>query len=196
LTKILLIKVINVLLGAEIMRKGVSIFLVSVSVIALILIGVSALIGVFVNQTNGERDISWIENVNEFIEELKPFPDPDPLGKPYPRSPNLFHMYENETWQLIWHGGTTDSVIYLKSLLNQVNNKINGSVTWDFIDKILTSNNVLRLEFRFDEDFRSVKTVQNAYFVLDDNLNMSMKGAIIIDRHIIGEGRFNIWEIT
>lgn len=168
--------------------KFVVAFISLLLVLFLLIIGVS-----YYYQPKDDRDISWIENVNELIEELKPFPEYDSI--PYPRSFYLFHLYENGTGQLIWHGGTTDSVSYLKSLLNQVNYNINASITSEFKDKILISNKVLRFEFRFYEDFQSVKTVQIAYFVLNDNLNLGLKGTIIIRRNIIGEGRYSIWEI-
>ena len=53
----------------------------------------------------GERDISWIDNVNEFIEEAKPFPEPAREGEP-PRegmSMYRFFLYENGSDQLIYY---------------------------------------------------------------------------------------------
>jgi len=50
--------------------------------------------------------------------------------------------------------------------------------------------------FRFDEDFWSVKKVERAFFILEDNLNRDLEGTIIIRRRITGEGEYSLREIA
>jgi len=149
---------------------------------------------------SGNRDISWIDDVNDYIEELKPFPQPDSSGEPMPVPLSMYHfyLYENGSSQLIFHTSkkSNDFVAYMRGLLNKVNRIKNSSVSREFLDEVVGTNKVLMFFFRFDEDFWSVKKVERAFFILEDNLNRDLEGTIIIRRRITGEGEYSLREIA
>jgi hypothetical protein len=115
----------------------------------------------------GERDISWIDNVNGFIEEAKPFPEPNPPGKPPTEGMSMyrFYLHENGSDQLIYYASlqSNDFVAYMRSLLNQVNSVINSSIGKEFSSEIRGANKVLEFFFRHAEDFQSVENVEVAF---------------------------------
>jgi len=147
----------------------------------------------------GERDVSWIDDANGFIDEVKPFFESDPTESDIPLlSMYQFYLYENGSGQLIYL--TSDKsdifVAYMRNLLNKVNRIRNSSVSREFLDEVLGKNKVLMLFFRFDEDFWSIKNAERACFILEDNLNKDLEGTIIIQRKITGEGEFSLREIA
>jgi len=100
--------------------------------------------------------------------------------------------------QLIFHTSkkSNDFVAYMRGLLNKVNRIKNSSVSREFLDEVVGTNKVLMFFFRFDEDFWSVKKVERAFFILEDNLNRDLEGTIIIRRRITGEGEYSLREIA
>lgn len=148
----------------------------------------------------GERDISWIDNVNGFIEEAKPFPEPNPPGEPPTEGMSMyrFYLWENGSDQLIYYTSykSNNFVAYMRGLLNQVNSVIYSSIGKEFRSEIRGANKVLQFFFRQPEDFESIgEEVQSAYFVLEDNLNKDLEGTIIIHRYISGESEYSLREI-
>ena len=144
----------------------------------------------------GERDISWIDDVEDFIEEVKPFPEPAGPGEP-PRegmSMYRFFLYENGSDQLIYYTSykSNNFVAYMSGLLNQVNSVIYSSIGKEFRSEIRGTNKVLQFFFRQPEDIESIGEVQSAYFILEDNLNKYLEVTIIIHRYISGESEYSL----
>lgn len=161
-----------------------------ISAIVLVLVIPSTIYLLFFNF--GEKDISWIDDVNGFIEEAKPFPEPDLPGMSMYR----FYLYENGSDQLIYCTSLkTNFVAYIRGLLNQVNSVINSSISEDFLDEIRGANKILMFFFRRYEDFWSIKNVERAYFILEDNINKDLEGTIIIQRAFTEEGEYSLREI-
>ena len=141
-----------------------------------------------------ERDISWIDDVTVFIEELKPS---EPIESCYV-SMYQFYLYENGNKQIIFCSSNKSDIFvdYVRGLLNKVNRIVNGSVTTNFLDEVLESNKVLEVFFRQGNDFSSVKKVISAYFILEDNTNKNLQGTIIIHSYVTKEGEYSLREIA
>jgi len=151
--------------------------------------------------TNGERDVSWVGDVEDFIVEVRPSEPVESWGM------GLFGYYftlrDKGEAELLYHvtdkGNTNDSfVIYLENLICKSNNILNISVDEEFTEEIFQNNRVLTVNFLtyFNETSElETSTFTYAWFILEDNLNKNLKGTILLsqDTHPEGTSPHN-WE--
>ena len=170
------------------MKKGVNIFLISVSIVILLLIGTLASVGVFMNHPSGERDVSWIDNVEDIIEEVKPS---EPIEHWVTIGGYRFSLYENGNSQILYHViddflSSDSFVAYMRGLMHKINNIINSSVSNELFTEILEKNKVLQVDFGTDtgEIFWQKNAYTVAWFILEDNLNKDLEGTIFINQQI------------
>ena len=169
-------------------------------IVIIILILVMVLPGTFFllvfkpGEHSGERDISWIDTVNDFIEEVKPS---EPIETWITITGYRFSLHENGTQQILYHvynefKSKDDFVSYMRNLLYKVNNIINSSINGELFSEILEKNKVLQVDFGTDtgETFWKTNAYTVAWFILEDNINKDLEGTIIIKQQI-----FPTWKI-
>lgn len=143
----------------------------------------------------GEKDTSWVDEVNDFIEELKPFPQ-EPI--PTPLSMYQFYLNENGSSQLIYHSSSKsdDFVATIRGILNRAHRIINSSRSEEFLDEVLESTKFMQVIFRLGDDFWTDKNVLSAYFILEDNSGKDLEGAVIMYSYNSGEVEYSLREIV
>ena len=173
---------------------------------AILVIGVLLAGTVFVaffgfDLSEGERDVSWISNVEDFIVEVRP---PEPIESwgmgiyGY-----YFTLQDKGESELLYHvmdeGNTNDSFVrYLQNILCKTNNTFNSSVDEEFAEEIFLNNRLLQVYSTSDlATFEQETTVNSAWFILKDNLNKNLKGTILIQQtRPTGEIEISLQEIT
>ena len=160
--------------------------------ILLVLICSSALIGYdwITSQThlsppaqNGSVitvDKSWVETVNNLLEEAKPYPNESDLSWTLVEY-NVF-LHENGTAQLVTWASPDDTLgPYFESLLHRVSFCTDTSVNEEFVDSVLGINKVVDFEYRHpSSDFHFCGNFLTALFILDDNLSEGLQGTILV----------------
>ena len=147
------------------------------------------------------RDTSWIQGINDLIEEVKPYPVPQTQnGIPLPTSIalNTFYLYENGTKQLIHLSSLSDDefVSYVMNLIQRINTITYDTIEPDLLEEIESKNRLLNLKLRFPNENDFQQSFSEAYFILDDTLGRDLTGTIIIISNIEREDQISIWEIT
>ena len=180
------------------MKKSTSLFVLA-SVILLIIISVVLVGAIFVaffgfDLSDGGRDTSWISDVENFIDEVRPSEPVESWGM------GLFGYYftllDYGGTELLYHvtdeHNTNDSfVLYLQNLIYKANNVLNSSVDEEFAEEIFLNNRVLKVNFgtNFEETVgQETSKFTYAWFILEDNLNKNLKGTIIIKQDTHPEG--------
>ena len=167
--------------------------------VIIILILVMVLPGTFfllvfkLGEHSGERDISWIDTVYDFIEEVKDW-------EPIEHDPDIggyrFLLCENGTSETIYKVGADERddshVAFFRGLMHKINNVINSSISKELYYEIIEKNKVLMVSFGPDtnEVFWRYNAVTTAFFILEDNLNNDLEGTIIVKQQI-----FPTWKI-
>jgi hypothetical protein len=129
---------------------------------------------------NSQVDTSWIDNVNTYLEESKPYPDAS-ANNYYLLSSYQLYLEQNGTTQLIlWATQSNNFYSYLKDIILQVNQQRNASINQEGLNQILSSSKVIFLDYRFPEDIGFFTDITNAYFILESNLDKELQGTIII----------------
>ena len=146
------------------------------------------------NLSDGGRDTSWISDVENFIDDVRPSDPIESFGM------GLYGYYftlrNNGEVELLYHvmdeHNTNDSfVLYLQNLIYKANNVLNSSVGEEFREEIFRNNRVLNVNFgtNFEETVgQETSTFTYAWFILEDNLNKNLKGTIIIKQDTHPEG--------
>ena len=136
-----------------------------------------------------ERDISWISQVENWIKEENWEPDREHI----PMMLSAYFLIENgeeEFFRLYSHQEFSS---YVRGLVNDVDKRVEYISREFLMDEILAKDRVLKLVGRFPFDFGLLNKYGAAYFILEDNLDMNLKGTIII---LDIKGRLGVWEIT
>lgn len=175
------------------MEKVGSVLFGKKSVFAVLVI-VALLVGaVFVafgfDWSGGGRDISWIDDVEDFIVEVRPSEPVESWGLGL--YGYYFTLWDNNETELLYHvtdtGNTNDSfVLYMENLICQSNNVLNTSIDEEFAE-VFENNRVLTVNFlSYFEETIDNKTgnITYAWFILDDNLNKNLKGTILLIQNI------------
>ncbi|WGM90387.1 MAG: hypothetical protein NUK63_04495 [Candidatus Bathyarchaeum tardum] len=122
----------------------------------------------------GEKDTEWVNDVNAFIEDKKPFPE-EPVS-----SLAIFQFYYNGS--LIHH--TSNSldplVVKITDILNRASWVIESSENRQFLDELLEDSTYLHAIFRSATSFSTEHNVKAAYFILTNDLNPDLKGTVIM----------------
>jgi len=175
--------------------------------ILLVLICASALIGYdwITSQThlsppvqNGSVihvDKSWVETVDNLLEEAKPYPNESDLSWTLAKY-NVF-LHENGTAQLVTGAFLNDTLgPYFESLLHQVSFCTDTLVNEEFVDSVLASNKVVDFEYRRpSSDFHFCRNFLTAIFILEDNLSEGLQGTILVRQLNDGKAVWSSWII-
>jgi len=170
----------------------------------LVSVSIPLLIGFYwINRPKGyiekptEVDTSWVGKVNDSLKE----------AGTYPLNNNSYYLlaftrvllYENGTEQLVNVTGesseSSEFIAYLENLLSQVNALKNASVTREFAEKVVGTDKVVMMSYRFPETFRLWDNLDSACFILEDKLNEDLAGSILV-REVNEEDQFSIWAIA
>lgn len=160
--------------------------------ILLVLICSSALIGYdwITGQThlsppaqNGSAitvDKSWVETVNNLLEEAKPYPEESGLS--WTLAEYSVFLHENGTALLVTWASPNDTLgPYFESLLHRVSFCTDTLVNEKFVDLVLASNKVADFEYRHpSSDFHFCGNFLTALFILEDNLSEGLQGTILV----------------
>jgi len=122
-------------------------------------------------------DISWVETVNNMIENYNPCSNTT--------DPGVFLAYcrlylaENGTENLVYYGNPDTLGGYLTDLLRRINVQKMSSVTEEFLDNVLVNGKVAIIDYRLSVIPQSQKFYAG-YFILEDNLNGGLVGSIVM----------------
>ncbi len=172
-----------------------------VLVIAVLLFGTVFVAFFGFSLSEKERDISWIDDVENFIEEVRPSEPIESWGMGF--YGYYFTLSDNGEAELLYHvtdeGNTNDNfVLYMENLIYKANNVLNNSVDEEFIEEISQNTKFLTVNFGtyFGETAEQETSIfTSAWFILEDNINKNLKGTIILiqDTHPEGTSLHN-WE--
>ena len=136
-----------------------------------------------------ERDVSWISEVENWIEKENWEPDREYI----PLMLGAFFLYENGEEQFFRLYSHNSFSVYIRGLVSDADRKVDSISRDLLIDEILAKDKVLQYLLRFPIDFGLFRKYGSAYFILEDKLDMNLEGTIIIHDT---QGRYTIWEIT
>jgi hypothetical protein len=127
-----------------------------------------------------EVDKSWVENVNNLLEEAKPYPDESGLS--WTLAEYSVFLHENGTAQLVTWASPSDALgPYFESLLQRVSFCTDNLVNEEFVDSVLASNKVVDFEYRHpSSDFHLWGNFLTGLFILEDNLSEGLQGTILV----------------
>lgn len=122
----------------------------------------------------GEKDTEWVNDINAFIEDKKPFPE-----EPVPTLA-MYQFYYNG--KLIHHtsNSSDDFVDKIKDILNRAHWVINSSKNRGLLEEVLESSTFLHVLFRFEMHFSTEFSVHDAYLILDNDINTDLNGTVIM----------------
>jgi hypothetical protein len=162
------------------MKKKVTLA-VSIAIIALAIS--FAIVGYDYWSQHRQLDTSWVEEVNQMLQNVQPYPngtkntDPNVL-MPYCRT----YLFENGTSELIEFGNADKDYListHLNSLLRKVDVHL-GAVSDEFLDKVFANGKVLMIDYRLSTmHFGGQQRFYRGYFILEDNLAEGTAGTII-----------------
>ena len=144
------------------------------------------------------KDTSWIGKVEDFINKEDWVPDSEYV----PMQDWAFFLYENETEQYFYLTNQKEFITYINRMLNRVNRQIEESISEDVLDDILSTGKVLELVHRFPtnsfgwiptNEFDWKVDYRIAYFVLDDKMDTSLEGTMIVRET---NSKISVWQIT
>jgi hypothetical protein len=164
----------------------------------LLIISAGVLVAEYVTAT---RDISWINEVEDFIKKEDWVPDSEYV----PMQDWAFFLYENGTEQYFYLTNQKEFISNIDNILNQVNRQVEESISEDLLDEILATGKVLELVHRFPtksegwvptNEFDWKVDYRIAYFVLDDKSNSDFEGTIITRETNSKTSKISVWQIT
>jgi hypothetical protein len=141
-----------------------------------------------VNFSIAERDVSWINEIEDWIKEENWIPDREYV----PAMMSSFFLYENGEEQFFLLNSHQEFWPYIEGLVNDIDRRIRY-IPREFLDEILAKDKVMAYLLRFPLDFRLFNEYGIAYFILEDKSDMNLEGTIIIRDT---QGRLGVWEIT
>jgi hypothetical protein len=142
-----------------------------------------------------EVDTSWISTVEQMIENAKPYP---PNNSSLISNPEYLNVYlqENGTSQLIYYGTGSDLSDYLDQLLESVNLEKNHRVSEVYISNIMANDKVAVLQYNqtmLSSTAYSNKRFYEGYFILQDNLDEGLTGAIFARPIYYSDTHLSLW---
>lgn len=155
------------------------------------------------NYVVATRDISWIGEVENFIDEK----NWEPESEYVPMMDWAFFLHENGTEQYFFLESQSEFISYINNLMNRIDRQVEESISDQFLDEILAKDKVLKIVHRFSTKSSLWRAPNNfgmnidydkAYFILEDKLESGLEGAIIAREQSMGEEdyRYSVWQIT
>ena len=152
------------------------------------LIVVSLTTTLAVSRFLAERDVSWIDEIEERIKEENWVPDSEYV----PAMMSSFFLYENGEEQFFLLNSHQEFWPYIERLINEVDLLIRY-IPNENLEEILAKDKVMAYLPRFPIKFGLFNKYGIAYFILEDKSDMNIEGTIII---FDTQGKLGIWEIT
>ena len=145
-------------------------------------------------------DTSWIPVVEQLLQDAKPYP-PDNSSLSPAANPEVINVYlaENGSEQLIYYGDGSNLSNYLTALMESVNYQKVPRVSEVFIGEVMQNDTVVNLNYNITMVLANNPTQRfyAAYFVLQDNQNVGLTGAIFVrSTQPLKDGHLGMWMIT
>jgi hypothetical protein len=143
------------------------------------------------------RDESWINEVEIFIKEENWVPNSEYV----PMQDWAFFLYENGEDEYFYLESQSEFITFINNMLNRINRQVENSLSEELLDEILATNKVLELVHRFSTRSMGWIPTNNfdwnvdyriAYFVLEDTLETSLEGTIIVRET---NSKIRVWQI-
>ena len=142
------------------------------------------------------KDISWINEVENWIKKENWIPD----VQYHPISYASFFLYENGEEQFFVLTSQKEFVSYMDALVGRFLTKTNSSISKAYLDEILSTDKVLCYAHRFPARFGPFGlsgSFEVGYFILEDKLGEGLEGKIIMQDRRAGEySNYSVWQIT
>jgi len=138
----------------------------------------------------GDKDTEWVNDINDFIEDKKPFPE-----EPVPTLA-MYQFYYNGS--LIHHtsNSSDDFVIAIKNVLNRAYWVINSSENRELLEEVLDSSIYLQVLFRMGRDFGIEQNVMNAFFILKNDKDSDLQGTVITTSYSSEKEKYCLREVV
>lgn len=144
------------------------------------------------NQNQNEIDTSWISELDEYLNEAQPYPPPP---GDWDLSSYYVYLFEDGKEYLVeYSGDETNLVTLLEDLIDKANSKIDATISEGFVNRITESDKVASLTYRFPS-FAPSSQLKTAWFILQDNLNEGLTGAILLSQMIDNKEELSVWAI-
>ena len=142
------------------------------------------------------KDISWINEVENWIKKENWIPD----VQYHPISYASFFLYENGEEQFFVPTSQKEFISYMDTLVGRFLTKTRNTISKETLDEILATDKVLCYAHRFPESFGPLGlsgSFEVAYFILEDKLGEGLEGKIIMQDRRAGEySNYSVWQIT
>jgi hypothetical protein len=165
---------------------------------ALLLIGavLGALMFFESNKPQDNTELyAWVAPVEQMLKEAKPYPTNNSLS--HPANPEVLNIYlnQNGTQQLVYYGEGDNFSSYLTGLMEQINVEGTQKVSEVYLGKIMQTDKVVNLNYNLTmlSTEKSTQKYYSAYFVLEDNLNENLTGAILVRNVDAQFGHLRLW---
>ena len=99
------------------------------------------------NFCSATRDVSWIGEVENFIQEENWQPDREFV----PLMDWAFFLHENRTEQYFYLDSHKEFVDYINGLMNRIDRQVEDSISDKFLDELLSADKVLAVVHRFSK---------------------------------------------
>jgi hypothetical protein len=145
---------------------------------------------------SGPIDTSWIATVEQLLEEAKPYP-PNNSSLSHPANPEMLNVYlnQNGSEQLIYFGNGSALSNYLYELKESVNLQKDSTVSEYYLGEVMAANKVVSIHFNkawAKQNYPSLR-FYDAYFVLENNSNENLSGAIFVRNAHVNIGHLSLW---
>ena len=145
-------------------------------------------------------DNSWIPTVEQLLQDAKPYPPNNSSLSPAanPEDINVY-LAENGSEQLIYYGDGSNLTDYLTGLMENVSYQKVARVSEVFLGEVMQNDTVVTLNYNIATVIADHPTQRfyEAYFVLQDNQNMGLTGAIFVrSTQPLKDGHLGMWFIT
>lgn len=178
----------------------------AVIVIALALAGVLIVSFILVYEltsrpeTPPQIDNSWIPTVEQLLQDAQPYP-PDNSSVNVADNPQDITIYltENDSQQLIYYGSGNNFTTYLTGLMENVSYEKVARVSEVYLGEVMQNDKVVTLNYNIATVIADHPNQRfyEAYFVLQDNQNMGLTGAIFVrSTQPLRDGHLGMWFIT
>jgi hypothetical protein len=152
------------------------------------------------NMPPSEVDTSWISTVEQLLKDAKPYPPNNSSLSPpgYPQHLNVY-LQENGTSTLIYYDTSSELSDYLDQILQSVDLEKNHTVSELFLSKVMEKDRVVELSYNqtmLSNMADSTKRFYQGYFILQDNLDEGLTGAIIARQIPYVDSTLSLWVKT
>jgi hypothetical protein len=155
------------------------------------------------NYSSATRDVSWIDEVENFIQKENWEPDREYV----PLMDWAFFLHENGTEQYFYLESQSEFISHINSVMNRIDRRVEESISDELLDEILATDKVLAVVHRFStksgmwtapNNFGSKVNYDRVYFVLEEKLGTGLEGAIIVREHNFGDSyyKYSLWQIS